>query len=361
MRRPHSRLVPAALASALAIATPSTRCAAAEDGATFAGSLGKLEIVACLGSTSGEDRYYDLKIGKTLTLRPHATADEVWVESEPSSFPAPDDEEAAQWQVRETDDAVVGSWQPGADGRQKGRPRLAIRLRRIASGCDEFERRRVKVPPRTVTGSPGTSPLVEWRRHGLADVVGLRLLGGSPPAALAAINRRLDEAYATAVSESFDCRDYTLAARVELFADLALVELAIDSYCGGAHPNEGYLLFAFDRQSGDLVSHAADSGDWFASLPEDLAHPQDELARLLARQVDPAECRDVLAPTSYWPTPEGVTFRLWTDTRSGAGCRQDAVIPYETARTVADPAAVPQLDLWHRRLAGQRPVVVSSN
>lgn len=340
----------------------SHRCACGEPrGAgeeTWAGTIGTHAVVACLEAGFGGGRYYYRKIGKTLELSAHATEEDVLVEREASVTLGVDDAACARWKLSSSPPGTLaGSWRPAPGPGRKGPAALPIRLSRVAAGCAAFEARRTDLPEQDVP-TEGSSPLVELRRHALADVVHLRVVRGAPAEALRKVQASLDEHFRTAVAESFECPEYDESVTVSICRDLLVADFAGSSYCGGAHPNEGYVLRAFDLRTGDRVAEFPETS-WFPGLPKDLSGPTDGLAARLAREVESADCLAFLAPEVYWPEAKGVVFRLWTDTRSGASCRQDVLVPWVEVEPFAAPGLRSDLRAWRGRLEGQKAVVVS--
>ena len=352
------------LTSSLVLGGVATTSGSETPADTYTGRVGKAEVVACLDEAGTGGRYYYLKHGKTLELTADESREGSWVEREPS-HPFGDDDEQPSWHLTSvaprSDGALDATWEPPAEARKKGRNSLPIHLQRAARGCEEFERRRTEVPKIVVQVPAPAAPYFELRRHGLAQVAHLRLLGGAPANVIASINRRLDEIFQQAVAESWDCSDHELEVEAEIYPqELLIADFSGGSYCGGPHPNEGYIVLAIDLRDGEQVSSEVAAEKWFGGLPDDFSHTEGGLAAFLAAEIDPAECREEIGAQVYWPTPGGVVFRLWTDTRFGASCRQDIVLPWGRAVDFALPAARPLVAAWQKRLAGRQPIVASS-
>jgi hypothetical protein len=332
-----------------------------EKGSTFVGKLGAVDVVACLDLASMTGRYYYLKYGKTMMLEAHETKTGVLIEYEASRSPG---DLAAEWRVRQDGGKLVGTWT------QKGKKPLTIDLRQTAGGCADFESRRMDVPDRKSVASEAPSAQVAFSRHGLADVTRLLLVGGAPQSVLGRINEVLDKHFRDRVAESFDCAEYTETVDVEIYREMLLADYESGYFCGGVHPNEGYSVRAFDLRDGKEI----DEGSTWVAMPKGgafrLSEAKDGLGALLSRaymavmsqaygeDVDVKECLDALAPAGYWPTGQGLTFRLWSDARSAVECRQDVTLPYATVRPFVRPEHRQAFDTWSKLLEAQKPVSV---
>ncbi len=330
--------------------------AGAESPVSYVGRIGTLEVVACLDADTRDGDYYYMKFGQTIHVQPIEQDVEIMVEVEPSGF-LPAEQDAAHWHTTSfTDTAVTGTWRSASSAKQQRQ--LKIALQRLAPGCEAYNNRRLDVAEVPLTGQE-ENPTIQFYRHGLADVVGLRMLRGAAPEVMPKINAVLDEFFRTAVSDSFECRDYSGTSIVELYRELLLVDFTNGSYCGGPHPNEDFTVFAFDLRSGAAIVHPDNADDWLEELDTNRAgHTLTDL--LLAKIPEGAgdeagECRSALEPMAWWPSSEGMVFRLWTDVRTAAGCREDVTLPYAVVRPYVRSERLQDFDNWSTLLQGQTP------
>lgn len=324
--------------------------------ATFAGKIGKSEIVACLENDLTGGSYYYARIGKTLDLDRSEARPETLLENQAGTSGGPYEDSSPRWRIRAAPDGTVeGEWLPGSEAKQK---RLPIALSRVSEGCEEYERRRMDLPAVPVAAKHGKHPMIAYYRHPLADVSGLRVRLPKKPSVERAINEELAARFREYVVSSFACRDYSISIEAKkLYPQLIIVDINGEEYCGGAHTNEESITLPFDLNTGQPVTWTL--GDKSTPQRQGAGKNEKNLRQLLDKELDKAygkdredreECKTYSWIRSGTPEADGVRLAVWADARSALMCRDSFVIPYSKIRPYIVEAELPGFDLWAKRM-----------
>jgi len=299
------------------------------------GTIGSLPVRACLmrdgaGLGNAFGSYYYLSKLRTIRLEQQGTS-KTWIEG----WAAPKGPSSPRWTFAEVGrDWLTGVWT--GNGRS-----LPFRLARVASDDDEascgteaFNGPRWR--PLTIKATPAVKDGVRYRAlvfgAGPAfpsiSLAGFELIGDD--AATRRINAGLRKQVPGPQEDWHGCITGGLNAHgVDGDLDATLAPTLITprwlgaalsqaDECGGAHPNSGTVLVAFDRSTGALVdlhswlgNAALDRSEASADLPPTLRPAFRRLIMAEAGNVEP-DCRDALASQEFWDIGldrRGLTFR----------------------------------------------------
>jgi hypothetical protein len=306
----------------------------------YRGTVGKDSVSLCWDDET--HAYYRESVGKTVELEPVPGPRIVLMESEPSAPRFPDDFDAASdrhWQVTATATGLRGTVREGSE------PALKIDLRREAKACAPgYEAHRLKLPLGLVENGSEGGVGYKTLRHPVTGVSRFELVSGVAPNAARRINRWIDEHADELDAQWVDCREWegTLSPRY-LSPRWLVLEVSTSGFCGGVHPNEDFVPFAFDGKTGDPIPF----DEWIDRPYWDDSQARGELRALLRRQmVDQDDGDDHCAAhrdkIDDWHlyvvmTAAGFEFGLDETDRAYVACERTLVVPLDAMRRFIAP------------------------
>ena len=303
------------------------------------GTVGKQQVMVCLDQDDA--RYYYLRNPGYLALKLETPSGTRWTESSKGKL-------TGNWQL----DGPAGGQLSGTWTAPKGGHALPIQLQRIAATDDTllcsspvFYAPRVEAQP-VNPGKPRKFEGKQYRELSAlkGDIVGLELLETAPT--YAALNRTLKAQFLQEISNHFDCEasaeeseapgaDYSSHLQPVFWTNrwLAVAEQS-EYFCGGAHPDGGYMVTTYDLAKGT----EAKLENWLKLSKDEFPQGLRQLILRQAGNID-KDCADVLADNasySIWPSRGGLAFYPHLP-HVVAACADTFVVPYQALRPWLSP------------------------
>jgi len=298
----------------------------------WSGTIGGQQVMVCLDAPDYSSYYYQ-RHSNGISLSAKDKTGTRWTEISKGKI-------TGEWKFESiARDRLAGNWVA-----PKGKHSAPIILERVSASSGEEEELCDKVAyngPRMEASKIDAGKLERFegkRFRNLSALKGkvstIEIMEGGPYAA--SINHALRLKLRDEIANYFRCYE-SVNTRDEGLAEYSVSEAPVfwtsrwltlaetaEDYCGGMHPNHGYLYTTWDFELGKV----ADLWTWFSGGKKEASASLNKVIIAHSRRDD--ECAEMMAEnTSYnlRPAKEGMIFYPQLP-HVAIGCQDDIVVPY---------------------------------